>query len=118
MLNGVPLYHPTQEQVSKFYMLFYTMIGGFASVVQTQITDTYNLIKEDKKIFRMEAKKRLTEAKEQSDDLIAAFKHYMSEVQMYQLWLDLTDIIEDDLKPDVQKCFFAIDNQFLKHGVK
>ena len=118
VLNGVPLYHPTQEQVSKFYMLFYTMIGGFASVVQTQITDTYNLIKEDKKIFRMEAKKRLTEAKEQSDDLIAAFKHYMSEVQMYQLWLDLTDIIEDDLKPDVQKCFFAIDNQFLKHGVK
>lgn len=39
------------------------MVGGFATIVQTQITDTYNLIKEDKKIFRFEAKKRITEEK-------------------------------------------------------
>ena len=37
---------------------------------------------------------------------------------MSQLWLDMTDSIEDDLKLDVQKCFYAIDNQFLKHHVK
>lgn len=112
-----PVYRPSEHQVNKFFMLFYTMIGGFASIVQTQITDTYNLVKEDKKLFRMEAKKRLTEAKEQADALIAAFKYYMEQADMYQLWLDITDIIEDDLKSDVMKCFFAIDNQFLKHGV-
>ena len=37
---------------------------------------------------------------------------------MSELWLDMTDNIEDDLKLDVQKCFYAIDNQFLKHHVK
>ena len=111
------LYQPPEHQMSKFLMIFYAMIGGFASVVQTQITDTYNLVKEDKRLFRMEAKKRLTEAKEQADALIAAFKYYTEQIDMYQLWLDLTDIIEDDLKPDVMKCFFAIDNQFMKHGV-
>ena len=94
------------------------MVGGFASIVQTQITDTYNLIKENKKVFRFEAKKRITEAKECSDELIDTFMHYMKECGMSQLWLDMTDSIEDDLKLDVQKCFYAIDNQFMKHHVK
>lgn len=58
VLYGIPVKAPTEEQVNRFYMLFYSMIGGFASMVQTQITDTYNLIKENKKIFRFEAKKK------------------------------------------------------------
>ena len=118
VLARIPVKVPTEEQVNRFYMLFYSMIGGFASIVQTQITDTYNFIKENKKIFRFEAKKRITEAKECSDELIDTFMHYMKECGMSQLWLDMTDSIEDDLKLDVQKCFYAIDNQFLKHHVK
>lgn len=94
------------------------MVGGFASIVQTQITDTYNLVRADKKLFRFEAKKRITEAKEYSDQLIAAFKHHMKETDLYQFWLDITDSLEEDLRPDVQKCFFALDNQFLKHDIK
>lgn len=118
VLARIPVKVPTEEQVNRFYMLFYSMVGGFASIVQTQITDTYNLIKENKKIFRFEAKKRITEAKECSDELIDAFMHYMKECGMSQLWMDMTDNIEEDLKLDVQKCFYAIDNQFLKHHVK
>lgn len=76
VLARIPVKVPTEEQVNRFYMLFYSMVGGFASIVQTQITDTYNLIKENKKIFRFEAKKRITEAKECSDELIDAFMHY------------------------------------------
>ncbi len=117
VLARVPVKIPTEEQVNRFYMLFYSMIGGFASMVQTQITDTYNLIKENKKVFRFEAKKRITEAKDCSDDLIDAFMHYMKECGMSQLWMDMTDSIEEDLKQDVQKCFYAIDNQFMKHHV-
>lgn len=60
LIAGIPLKRPSQEQVNKAYMLFYSMIGGFASVVQTQITDVYNYARQDKKLFRMEAKKRLT----------------------------------------------------------
>ena len=118
VLDRIPVKVPTEEQVNRFYMLFYSMVGGFASIVQTQITDTYNFIKENKKIFRFEAKKRITEAKECSDKLIDSFMHYMKECGMSQLWLDMTDSIEDDLKPDVQKCFYAIDNQFMKHNIK
>ena len=118
VLSRIPVKVPTEEQVNRFYMLFYSMVGGFASIVQTQITDTYNFIKENKKIFRFEAKKRITEAKECSDELIDSFMHYMKECGMSQLWLDMTDNIEDDLKQDVQKCFYAIDNQFMKHHVK
>ena len=57
LIAGIPLKRPSQEQVNKAYMLFYSMIGGFASVVQTQITDVYNYARQDKKLFRMEAKK-------------------------------------------------------------
>lgn len=45
VLARIPVKVPTEEQVNRFYMLFYSMVGGFASIVQTQITDTYNLIK-------------------------------------------------------------------------
>lgn len=118
LIAGIPLKRPSQEQVNKAYMLFYSMIGGFASVVQTQITDVYNYARQDKKLFRMEAKKRLTEAKRCSDELVESFMFYMGKIGMQQIWLDLTDAIEDDIRPDIQKCFYALDNQFLKFGIK
>lgn len=112
-----PVYRPSEHQVNRFFMLFYTMIGGFASIVQTQITDAYHLVREDKNLFRFERKKRITEAKKCADELIAAFRHYMEEVDMYQWWLDTTDILEEDMKPDMMKCYFFLDNQFLRHGI-
>lgn len=118
LIAGIPLKRPSQEQVNKAYMLFYSMIGGFASVVQTQITDVYNYARQDKKLFRMEAKKRLTEAKRCSDELVESFMFYMGRIGMQQIWLDLTDAIEEDIRPDIQKCFYALDNQFLKFGIK
>lgn len=118
LIAGIPLKRPSQEQVNKAYMLFYSMIGGFASVVQTTITDVYNYARQDKKLFRMEAKKRLTEAKRCSDELVESFMFYMGKIGMQQIWLDLTDAIEEDIRPDLQKCFYALDNQFLKFGIK
>lgn len=97
LIAGIPLKRPSQEQVNKAYMLFYSMIGGFASVVQTQITDVYNYARQDKKLFRMEAKKRLTEAKRCSDELVESFMFYMGKIGMQQIWLDLTDAIEERL---------------------
>ena len=108
---------PSSEQMARLNMLFLAMVGCLASIVQTQITDTYNLVKEDKKLFRFAAKKYLTEAKRQADELIGIFKYYTDEIDLYQVWLDMTDIIEEDLRVDVQKCYYTIDNQFLKHGL-
>lgn len=42
----------------------------------------------------------------------------MGKIGMQQIWLDLTDAIEEDIKTDIQKCFYALDNQFLKFGIK
>lgn len=117
VLCGMPLYVPSEEQVNKFYMLFYTMVGGYASIVQTMVTDLFNYVKADKKLFRFEAKKRLKEAKDCADDLIEGFKYYMDAQGLYQIWLDTTDKLEEDLKPDIQKQYYALDNQFLKHKV-
>lgn len=34
VLARIPVKVPTEEQVNRFYMLFYSMVGGFASIVQ------------------------------------------------------------------------------------
>lgn len=118
-MSGMPIAVPSEDQVNRIYMLFYTMIGGYATIVQTMVTDLYNYIKEERKdLFRFNVKKKLIEAKKCADDLIAGFKLYMDQQGLYQIWLDTTDILEDEIKSDVQKQFYAFDNQFLKHKVK
>lgn len=118
VLCGVPLALPSEDSVNRCYMLFYTMIGGYATIVQTMITDLYNYIKEERKdLYRFNAKKKLVETKKCADDLIAGFKLYMKRQGLYQIWLDTTDILEDEITSDVQKQFYAIDNQFMKHKV-
>lgn len=118
VLSGMPLAVPSEDSINRFYMLFYTMIGGYATIVQTMITDLYNYVKDEKKeLFRFAAKKKLTETKKCADDLIAGFKMFMEKQGLYQIWLDTTDILEDEIKSDVQKQFFALDNQFMKHKI-
>ena len=118
VIGNVPAYTPKPEQAARLALLFFNAVGGFASVVQTQITDTYNLVKEDKKLFRFGAKKALTDTKQLIDVMIADFHYHMDNMQSYQVWLDTTDIIEDDMKADLQKCYYAMDNRYLQCRVK
>ena len=118
VLSGVPLYQPSQESVNRFFMLFYTMVGGYSSIVQTMITDLYNYVKlERKDLYRFKAKKSLCELKKCSDKLIEGFKYYMQEQGLYQLWLDTTDVLEEELRDDVKKQYYMLDNEFLKHNI-
>ena len=118
VLAGVPLAVPSKEQISKLYMLFYSMVGGFAKIVKANIDETFKLVSEDKKIFKFDVKKRITEAKGCSDDLINLFKERLKDDGMSEIWDDLTYIIKKDLEVDIQKCYYALDNQFLKHHIE
>lgn len=118
VLAGVPLAVPSKENISKLYMLFYSMVGGFAKIVKSNIDETFKLVSEDKKIFKFDVKKRITEAKGCSDDLINLFKERLKDDGMSEIWDDLTYIIKKDLEVDIQKCYYALDNQFLKHHIE
>lgn len=98
-------------------MLFYSMVGGFAKIVKSNIDETFKLVSEDKKIFKFGAKKRMTEAMVCADELIDTFKAYLEIDGMSEIWNDLTFIIKHDLEEDIKKCYYAIDNQFAKHHI-
>ena len=118
VLAGVPLAVPSKEQISKLYMLFYSMVGGFAKIVKSNIDETFKLVSEDKKLFKFDVKRRMTEAKEFSDELIDLFKERMKADGMSEIWDKLTFIIKFNLQDDVRKCYYALDNQFLKHHIE
>lgn len=118
VLAGVPLAVPSKEQISKLYMLFYSMVGGFAKIIKANIDETFKLVSEDKKIFKFDVKRRMIDAKECSDDLINQFKERLKDDGMSEIWDDLTYIIKKDLEVDIQKCYYALDNQFLKHHIE
>lgn len=118
VLAGVPLAVPSKEQISKLYMFFYSMVGGFAKIVKANIDETFKLVSEDEKLFKFDVKRRMTEAKECSDDLINLFKERLKDDGMSEIWDDLTYIIKKDLEVDIQKCYYALDNQFLKHHIE
>ena len=118
VLAGVPLAVPSKEQISKLYMLFYSMVGGFAKIVKSNIDETFKLVSEDEKLFKYDVKRRMTEAKEFSDELIDLFKERMKADGMSEIWDNLTFIIKFNLQDDVRKCYYALDNQFLKHHIE
>ena len=99
-------------------MLFYSMVGGFAKIIKANIDETFKLVSEDKKIFKFDVKRRMIDAKECSDDLINQFKERLKDDGMSEIWDDLTYIIKKDLEVDIQKCYYALDNQFLKHHIE
>lgn len=118
VLAGVPLAIPSEKQISKLYTLFYSMVGGFAKIVKSNIDETFKLVSEDKNIFKFDVKRRMTEAKDFSDELIDLFKERMNADGMSEIWDKLTFIIKFNLQDDVRKCYYALDNQFLKHHIE
>lgn len=118
VLAGIPLAVPSKEQISKLYMLFYSMLGGFAKIVKSNIDETFKLVSEDEKLFKFDVKRRMTEAKEFSDELIDLFKERMKADGMSEIWDKLTFIIKFNLQDDVRKCYYELDNQFSKHHIE
>lgn len=94
------------------------MVGGFAKIVKSNIDETFKLVSEDEKLFKFDVKRRITEAKEFSDELIDLFKERMKADCMSEIWDKLTFIIKFNLQDDVRKCYYALDNQFSKHHIE
>ena len=94
------------------------MIGSLATITQTSIKDLLDMLAKRKDLYKHQLKYRMKEAFSRSEALIAVFKKHTSTIAQYDLWLDITDSMEDDLKLDVQRLFYTTDNILLKHNVK
>ena len=118
ILSGIPVAVPDQRTVDRMTSLYYLMIGSLATITQTAIKDLYDELFQRKDLFKFKLKLRIKEAFSRSNQLIMTFKKYTSEISQYDLWLDITDCMEDDLKNDMRNLYYVTDNILLKNNIK
>lgn len=118
ILSGIPVAVPDQRTVDRMTSLYYLMIGSLATITQTAIKDLYDELFQRKDLFKFKLKLRIKEAFSRSNQLIMTFKKYTSEISQYDLWLDITDCMEDELKNDMRNLYYVTDNILLKNNIK
>lgn len=118
ILSGIPVAVPDQRTVDRMTSLYYLMIGSLATITQTAIKDLYDELFQRKDLFKFKLKLRIKEAFSRSNQLIMTFKKYTSEISQYDLWLDITDCMEDNLKNDMRNLYYVTDNILLKNNIK
>lgn len=118
ILSGIPIAVPDQRTVDRMTSLYYLMIGSLATITQTAIKDLYDELYQRKDLFKFKLKLRIKEAFSRSNQLIMTFKKYTSEISQYDLWLDITDCMEDELKNDMRNLYYVTDNILLKNNIK
>lgn len=118
ILLGIPVAVPDQRTVDRMTSLYYLMIGSLATITQTAIKDLYDELFQRKDLFKFKLKLRIKEAFSRSNQLIMTFKKYTSEISQYDLWLDITDCMEDELKNDMRNLYYVTDNILLKNNIK
>lgn len=118
ILSGIQVAVPDQRTVDRMTSLYYLMIGSLSTITQTAINDLYDELYQRKDLFKFKLKLRIKEAFSRSNQLIMTFKKYTSEISQYDLWLDITDCMEDDLKNDMRNLYYVTDNILLKNNIK
>lgn len=118
VLSGIPIAVPDQKTVDRMTSLYYLMIGSLSTITQTAIKDLYDELYQRKDLFKFKLKLRIKEAFSRSNQLIMTFKKYTSEISQYDLWLDITDCMEGELKNDVRNLYYVTDNILLKNNIK
>lgn len=103
------------KSIDRYCSLYYITMGSAYNIAQTAMIDAYNAIKEDKKLYRQKTKQSINKA-------LAAYNTWDAKMRFvladrYQLWLDLSDASDAELKPLVTTLYYCIDNYFLKNKV-
>lgn len=103
------------KSIDRYCSLYYITMGSAYNIAQTAMIDAYNAIKEDKKLYRQQTKQSINKA-------LAAYNTWDAKMRFaladrYQLWLDLSDASEAELKPLVTTLYYCIDNYLLKNKV-
>lgn len=114
----IPIAVPDLSTLNRVVSLYYMMIGSLATITQTAIKDLLDVLTQRKDLYKHSLKYRIKEAYFRSEILISVFKKHTQIVSQYDLWLDITDCMEEDLKPDIQKLYYTTNNILLKHNVK
>ncbi len=118
IIKEIPVAVPDRSSIDRATSLYYMMIGSLATITQTAIKDLLDVLAQRRDLFRHKLKYRIKEAYSRSETLMGVFKRRTSTIAQYNLWLDITDSMEEDLKIDVQRLYYTTDNILLKYKVE
>lgn len=81
----------------------HAVLGGLASITETYIVDFYERLKQEPQLYRHGVKKDMNAARKTVRQLIRVFYGFQQAVNTQTLWCDLTDIMEEELKPELMR---------------
>ena len=105
----------TLARVDRACFLYYVTIGSIYNICQSAMVDAREGLRRDRTLFRHKVKQEVNLAFAAYDRWDAAMRRILRD--RYQLWLDLSDSVDSDLRRQVQILFYSVDNFFLKSRV-
>lgn len=96
--------------------VYHLFLGSAYNVAQSVMVDAAAELRKHKDLYRFQVKKDVTEALKAYDMVFSMERKDLG--VMYEAWLDVIDIMDDELKSHLEKMYWSIDSLLMKHNVK
>lgn len=104
------------ENVDRSCALYYVTMGSIYAVCQSAMVDAVDFIRTHEPTFyRQQVKYNIKKALEAYDKWNKTMENALGE--QYQIWLDVSDAVDEEIKPLVTTLYYSIDNCLLKNNV-
>lgn len=100
----------------RFAGIMHLMVGAIYSVAQSLMVDAVAELRQRKDLWRGQVKYDATKALGCYDKVLRLQKEDLGE--MFEVWMDAADIMDDEMKSHIQKIYWAIDGMLLAKDVK
>lgn len=99
------------ERYEKLQVVYSIQMGSICSLAESIATDLKEEISKDKKLYRFAMKKMVNDYLHYYNDIITEFRVRFIECSnrlQYQLWLDITDVMENQMQVHAAKLYNSL----------
>lgn len=104
-----------EKMVKRLSGYMHMLAGSAYNVSQSVMVDAVAELRQDKRLFRHQLKRDALAALRCYDKVLARQKADLTGV--FDCWLDIVDIMDDEVRGHIDKMFWTIDNILLAHNV-
>ena len=102
------------EEMLHIYSMVLYMLGGVYNVTHSKVKDLEVEMRKYPSLYRYQMKKAIKQALGCCEQIEGVFKWYTDIDGLYQDWMDITDMLEEEVSPEIQKLYYAIDNAVMR----
>lgn len=113
---GVKDTQTVQQNIDKCISTYYVTMASIYNTAQSTMTDAKAELRKHPKVYRQYVKQYVNKA-------FAAYDEWEMKMRLqlkdrYQLWLDLSDAVDEEIGEHIFKLYMAFDGVLLKHNIK